>query len=257
MAKCVINFLFMSCLLNVALFYSIEGYAADLGYFKMHAKGWHWYDDPPVDSKSAEESPESDPVQQMSAVRTAVDKALNAAILNPTKETIGHYINLQNQVSNNASKFERAWKAALLEQPHLDFSLEHPTNNIAKQVENRETHSKENQAVSQLAKNYGLFFFYRSSCPYCQRFAPIVKDFAQTYGITVVPITTDGISLPEFPNSYQDKGQAEKFHITVEPALFAVNPYTQKAFPVAYGLISESDLKTKIFDIATRFGGSV
>ncbi len=75
---------------------------------------------------------------------------------------------------------------------------------------------EENNAIRQLAQHSGLFFFYRSTCPYCQRFAPIVRDFSERYGITVIPISTDGYALPSFPNSRVDTGQAEKFHVTVE-----------------------------------------
>ena len=242
--------LFLACL-------SCQAFAYESGYFSEHAKGWHWYDDPKQDQTEEENEIKNDPVAQMSAVRATVDRALNEAVLNPTKENVRTYISLQNQLANHSEKFEKYWKAALLEQPDLDYSLKHPTNNIAKQVESNQESLNENAVIHELAKKSGLFFFYRSSCPYCVRFAPIVKDFAETYGITVIPITTDGISLPEFPNSYPNQGQAEKFHVTVEPALFAVNPYTHQAFPIAYGLTSEADLKRRILDIATRFGGFV
>lgn len=232
-------------------------FAFEKGYFNEHAKGWHWYDDPKKVEEDEDEELKNDPVSQMNAIRATVDRALNEAVLNPTKETVSHYINLQNQVNQHAEKFEKHWKAALLGQPQLDYSLKHPTNNIAKQVEHNQESLNENTVIRELAKKSGLFFFYRSSCPYCVRFAPIVKDFAETYGITVIPITTDGISLPEFPHSYPNQGQAEKFHVKVEPALFAVNPYTHQAFPIAYGLTSEADLKRRILDIATHFGGFV
>ena len=115
----------------------------------------------------------------------------------------------------------------------------------------------EDAVIRELAKKSGLFFFYRSTCPYCQRFAPIVKAFAESYGLTIIPITTDGIALPEFPDSHPDQGQAEKFHVTVEPALFSVNPYTHQAIPIAYGLVSEAELKKHLLAIATRYEGDV
>jgi len=237
---------------------SYQTFAFDVGYFSEHAKGWHWYDDPKKDQEEPiNEELKKDPLFEMNAIREKVDRALNQAVLNPSKETVSYYINLQNQVNNQSEKFEKYWKSALLEHPELDYSLKHPTNNLAKQVEYKEDSLREEALIRELAKKSGLFFFYRSSCPYCVRFAPIVKDFAETYGITVIPITTDGISLPEFPNSYPDHGQAQKFHVTVEPALFAVNPYTQKAFPIAYGLTSATDLKRRIVEIATNFGGFV
>ena len=74
--------------------------------------------------------------------------------------------------------------------------------------------------------------------------------------MAIIPITIDGIALPEFPNSRVNQGQAAKFKVTVEPSLFAVNPYTQKAYPVSQGLISESDLRARILDITQNFKGS-
>jgi conjugal transfer pilus assembly protein TraF len=63
----------------------------------------------------------------------------------------------------------------------------------------------------------------------------------------------DGIPLPEFPDSRTDSGQAKTFKVTVTPALFAVNPYTQKAFPVAYGLTSETELRDNIHRLMTQY----
>ena len=56
----------------------------------------------------------------------------------------------------------------------------------------------------------------------------------------------------DFCRKYPIQGQTETFHVTVEPSLFAVNPYTKKAYPVSYGFISESDLKKRILDISNR-----
>jgi conjugal transfer pilus assembly protein TraF len=234
-------------------------FADDKGYFSENARGWYWHDEykeqRAEDNNEEKKQAESDPVEQLNAIRDTIERAKAQAVINPTKENVKNYINIQNQLGEHSQQFERTWKEVLLENPELDYSLKHPTNNLAKRVELDQNKEKEEAVIYELAKKSGLFFFYRSSCPYCVHFAPIVKDFAETYGITVIPITTDGVALPEFPNSYPDRGQAEKFHVTVEPALFAVNPYTHKAFPVAYGLTSEADLKKRLLDIATRFGG--
>lgn len=230
-----------------------QTFAFEQGYFNDHAQGWHWYKDPK--EHKLEEDDQNDPISQMNAVRATVERAQAKMVLHPTKENVKNYIVVQNKVSGNAAELSKTWREVLLENPELDFSLVHPTNNAARQVENDLTSKKEQTAIQALAKSSGLFFFYRSSCPYCVRFAPILKDFAETYGLTIIPITTDGISLPEFPNSYPDHGQAAKFQVKVEPALFIVNPYTHQAIPVSYGLTSEADLKRKILNIAERAGG--
>ena len=231
-----------------------QSFAFEQGYFNDHAQGWHWYKDP-KEQKSEDDDDQKDPISQMNAVRATVERAQAKMVLHPTKENVKNYIVVQNKVSGNAAELSKTWREVLLENPDLDFSLVHPTNNAARQVENDLTSKKELAAIQALAKSSGLFFFYRSTCPYCVRFAPILKEFAETYGLTVIPITTDGISLPEFPNSYPNHGQAAKFQVKVEPALFIVNPYTHQAIPVSYGLTSEADLKRKILNITEHAGG--
>lgn len=220
-----------------------------------HSKGWHWYDNE-VDHKD-EEQQTIDPIDQMNAENKAILRALYTARKQPTKENVKNYITMQKGVVKESKAFSNVWKAVLLENPDLDYSIEHPTNNFARMIQSDQENMQAEKTIHALAKQSGLFFFYRSTCPYCKAFASTVKQFADMYGIKVIPITTDGVALPEFPDSYVDQGQAEKFHVTVEPALFAVNPYTQKAFPITYGLISITDLKKRILDIATQFDGDV
>jgi conjugal transfer pilus assembly protein TraF len=247
--------------LFTALLYGSLAYAGE-NYYYQHSTGWHWYNEKVIaesikkaqkQEKEPQQQSSVDPTKEMSAVRIIVERALNKAILNPTVENVQSYLILQNKVSNQSTKFANVWQKALLEHPELNYSLGHPTNAAAKQIYLDSHNDRETQVITEFFKNRGLFFFYKTSCPYCQKFAPIVKNFASRHGISIIPITIDGRSLPEFPNSKSDIGQAAKFNINITPALFAVNPYNDKALPVAYGFISESDLRQRILDIATDF----
>ena len=188
----------------------------------------------------------------MAALQEKVKQSLDQAILNPTLENVGNYIQLQNQISTQANRFAQVWKTVLLKNPTMDFSMQHPTNSIGKQVYLDQNHEQEERALHNLSIHSGLFFFYRSTCPYCQRFAPIIKDFSQRYGITVIPVTTDGVSLPDFPNSRGDQGQAAQLGVTVEPALFTVDPRQKRIVPVGYGLMSEDELRQRLLAIAQQ-----
>jgi conjugal transfer pilus assembly protein TraF len=227
-------------------------------YYDQHAVGWHWYDDP---TEEKQEKTNYKPVEQnpniiINSAKEKITTALNKAIAEPTLENVENYIALQEQLNNRAEKVANLWQAALLKNPAINYALTHPTNNIGLQVYHEEISEKKEKAIKLFANSTGLFFFYSSTCPYCRRFSPILKKFAASYGITIIPITLDGISLPEFPQSKQDTGQAAQFHVKVTPALFAVNPYTKKAFPVAYGLTSETELRDNIYNIMTRYGDS-
>jgi conjugal transfer pilus assembly protein TraF len=227
-----------------------SGWIQAQSYYDQHAIGWHWYDDPKLNEKTHDDHAASDPVAQIKAIKQALEIALDKALLNPTPPLIKRYISLQNQWSERASLFSRVWQWVLLQHPELDYSITHPTNQVGRSVYLDTLTQAQETAIKALAKQNGLFFFYKSSCTYCQRFAPIVKNFSDRTGMPVIAITTDGIALPEFPQSHLDRGQAQHFQVKVEPALFTVNPYSHRAMPVAYGLISESDLRQRILDIA-------
>lgn len=253
MLKRVINImmvLFMVCI-------NQNGHAED--YYHSHAIGWHWYDDPNEEmiknDKQKFTSSTNDPNTVVSDARQKIKTALNTMIANPTVGNVEHYISLQEELNNRAEKVAEVWQTALLKNPALNYSLNHPTNNIGLQVYH-EKESQEKEAVIQtFARKAGLFFFYKSTCQYCQRFAPILKNFSARNHITIIPITLDGISLPEFPHSKIDNGQAIQFQVKATPAVFAVNPATGKAFPIAYGLTSETELRDNLYNIIKRYEG--
>lgn len=104
--------------------------------------------------------------------------------------------------------------------------------------------------LHELAKQQGFFFFYSSSCPHCQRFAPTLKHLSQQYGFSVVAISVDGGFLSSFPDAVMDEGQTKVFQINVYPSLFMVNPKTQVASLVAEGTIDEEELTNRLLKIS-------
>jgi conjugal transfer pilus assembly protein TraF len=251
------NSLFLRVFFLLLILFSKNSVAENTTYFTEHTIGWHWYKDPAKTNETEEAEAAQDPITQMSAVRLTVQRALDRAVLQPSQDNVKQYIQLQNHVSQQANQFNHYWQAVLLQHPELDFALQHPTNNLAKQVEYDTHHREEEKMLRQFAKQYPLYFFYKSTCPYCQRFAPILKDFAQHEGFFILPITMDGIALKEFPDSYVDQGESRTYQVTVEPTVFAVNPVTRQAIRVSTGLVSEEEMKKNIIAVLTHFEGDV
>ena len=251
------------CLIVFCCFLSTVSFADRDAYYDNHDNGWHWYDDP-AEEQATEILPEKtstappsqvSATEEMNALQAVLIEAKNKAVLYPTEENIANYVAMQNQITNNSRDFAKGWQAMLLNHPELNFQVSHPTNQVGRQVYLDQKNVSQDEAIHEFFKDKGLYFFFRSTCPYCQKFAPILKNFADRYQITVLPISLDGIGLAEFPNFKTDQGQAKKFNVTVEPSLFVVDPKAGKAIPVAYGLMSDDALQQRIYDLATKFQG--
>lgn len=233
------------------------GLAMPNDFFSQHTQGWHWYQSPQKikTQKQLQMAQLSDPIQTMKALHQTLNRALDRAILFPTPENIKHYMRLQQLVTKRADTFTARWQQVLLANPKLDYAIAHPTSSIGREIYLNQYQQKENQAIHAFAQHQGLFFFYRGDCPYCHRFAPILKAFVDTYHIKVIPISIGGGFLPQFPQSRFDKGQAKRLHVKVYPSLYAVNPTTHKIIPVGFGLMSADALRQRILNIVTDFKG--
>lgn len=225
--------------------------------WRQHRIGWHWYQSriispkaQPTPTLNATSSPSLSPSQILQRLRQRLKIALDRAIVYPTPQHIAAYLTLQNQLNAQAHRFAQVWQTTLLHYPELNYSLRHPTHPLAKEALGEQQRPLEDQQLRTMAGRYGLMFFYHSTCPYCQRFAPIVKRLGERYGMSVLAITTDQTDLPEFPDSRRDQGQAAKLGITVEPALLAFDTQTQQFIPVGFGLLSEEELRTRLLSIS-------
>ncbi|HAU1387071.1 TPA: conjugal transfer protein TraF [Legionella pneumophila] len=113
------------------------------------------------------------------------------------------------------------------------------------------------ESFEAIAKKQGFFFFYSSSCPHCQRFAPVLQAFSKRYGFKVLAISADGGFLPDFPDAVMDEGQLRNFEVTVFPSLFLVNPANHSASLVTEGNIDEAELSRRILKILDVQSGKV
>lgn len=240
-------------LLVSLLFISQISFASN--FYDEHTQGWFWYRESKIPKEENEKSHAKEkinPVVALDHLQEELKQAKANAIMNPSIENVRDYVVLQQQVSDRASQFATIWKQVLLLYPTLDYSIQHPTAQLARQSRHDQQNSERKHALNVLSKSWGLFFFYRSTCPYCHRFAPILKSFANDNKFSLVPITLDKQFLSDFPDSKYDQGQALRFQISVVPALFAVNPKTGKAQPIGYGFMTRDELESHLYDFYLR-----
>jgi conjugal transfer pilus assembly protein TraF len=240
----------------ILLRYNTATLARESSFFERRAEGWHWYQDSVQKSEIREQNPLRggkilSPTEAIEAQRKVLETKLHAAIVEPTRENLIAYITAQKALMDQSEKFSEMWKQVVMTTPSLDETLVHPVDQNARHVYYTQKHQDLEKRIKKLSAEYGLFFFFRKNCGYCHQFAPVVKRFSQKYGWSVLSISLDGGTLPEFPAARQNNGIAERLQITHVPALIALHPKTGQLIPLAYGLISESEIEQRV-ELLTR-----
>ncbi len=121
---------------------------------------------------------------------------------------------------------------------------------------NQQQKQNTDNRLSQLAQKDGVLFFFRSDCPYCHRFAPILKRFSAQYGLTVIPISLDGLGIAEYPNPKTNYDIGRKLNVSVVPAIFLVDPEKNAVATIGYGYSDYSAMTEKILSAADQLSGT-
>jgi len=227
-------------------------------YYERHGEGWFWYHDPEPKPAVDPEAPATsapaptDPLATLHAFQEQLERAKARAILEPTAEHVRDYLQLNQLAMNRAGDFAQTWQRVVWTTPGLDTRLAHPVNDQAVQLYNDEKLQRVDAFLEKTAQTHGLFFLFKGSCPYCHKFAPVLKAFAEAYGFHVIPISLDGGALPEFPTPRRDAAVSLKLNVDTVPAVFLVNPGERAIHPVAFGYVSASELKQRLYTLLNR-----
>lgn len=227
-------------------------------------RGWYWYEDPEL----VEEEPEEEKVEEPK-VSTVVmtpreilkkqgedwEDAMAQAVLEPTRENVTRYLALTDQIQGQAQNFAKSFKQTIWVTPEYDYTLQRPVSTQAIVARNQQQNRMDDQKLFQIAENNGIIFFFRSDCPHCHRFAPILKRFSEQYKFTVIPVSLDGGSLPEYPYPKKNYDLGRKLNVSVVPAVFLVEPETNTVSTVGYGYSDWSTLAMKILNAANQMYG--
>ncbi len=224
-------------------------------YWLRNREGWFWYRDPPTSVKPPKASPPqpSRPSElvEFEAMQQRLDELKRVAVMNPTDANLVAYMRYQRFVMNKSEVFAERWQRLVWTVPELDYGLTgRPTNAMAIGAFDEQQQIRQAQVVRNLASTHGLLFIFRSDCPYCHRFAPILKRFEQEFGMTVFPVSLDGRGLPEYPNPQLDNGIATRLNASMVPALYLTAPSKRQIRPVGFGVMALTELLERIAALA-------
>ncbi len=223
------------------------------------ASNFSWYCDQ-EDEEQPPESKQPPPPPRPKSIREAktieelkkeLQRLLDVANMNPTEENVKAYIDAAQYMADKSSEFSDVWRRVVWKNPELDYSLRRPVNNSAIRTYQASRTSDESRTLSDLAKKTGIFFFFRSDCPYCHQMAPTLKLLQSQYGMEIFPVSLDGKGLPDFPRPRPDNGAATALGVTTVPAMFLGSKTTGNIMPIGFGTLSLTELVERIY-ILTR-----
>ncbi len=237
-------------------------------WIKRHAEGWFWRELPPEELEPVEEtdeaksvlinpatlypdmdSPMADPLATLDAIQQAVETSKARAVLQPTPANIENWIRVQNELLRKSTLLADNWQRTVWRNPDLDYTQVRPANPVALKAYSQSYNTDRREALREIAKEFGLYFVVSSSCVYCHEMAPYLKRFADTYGFTVISVSTDGGSVTEFPSPIYSPEFAEKLGVQSTPAIILAKPSEGVIEPISYGFISLQELESRIYRI--------
>ncbi len=194
-------------------------------------------------------------LESAEAFRQRLEEQRLLAVYAPTRENVMEYQELQWQATARAATFSDQWRRNTWGNSELDYTVQRPVAQYARHAWLDERGEEVSQSLSNMSDSYGLFYFYRSDCPYCQRFSPVLRGFADRFGVEVRAVSVDGGPMADFPNARPDEGQFARLlqgQPAVVPAVMLLNTETNEPQWITFGLISGQELAERIFVSMTR-----
>jgi len=196
-------------------------------------------------------------LEELKKMKDMIEAKKAIAILNPTPENIKNYIIVQEAVMDRSSQFADTWRRVIWQNPELNFELKRPINNAALDVYKNTRTDKISQNMAEISKEWGLFFIFKSDCPYCHRMAPSLKFLSDKYGMTVFPVSVDGAGLPDFPNPRRDNGLTARMGLKNVPAVVLGNIKDKRLILLGTGVISMRDIVERIYILTKTKSGEL
>lgn len=210
-----------------------------------------------VDKADKDKQNQEQAIAEIERMRKDIEGKKALAIMQPTQENLKAYITAQEALMDKASTFSDTWRRVIWQNPDLNYEMKRPVNNAAIAMYNTSRKEAETRTLESIKKEWGIFFFFRSDCPYCHRLAPTLKFIQEQHGITIFPISGDGGSLKEFSRVQKDNGLADRLGVKQVPTLVLGNVKDRRMIPLSSGLISAQDIIERIYILTSSKPGDL
>ncbi len=178
-----------------------------------------------------------------------------AALDQQNQDRMVSYLKVHKEAFARSQRFTDEWALAMITNPSLDSTTENPASLVGNDIYSQTKRQEQDALLTSMQDRMGLFFFFTSTCQFCQKQSQLLKIFADTYGLTVKAITQDGRPLPEFPQAVVDNGMGLELGVTRVPVIFLSIPDEQFLVPVSAGLRTLEELRLHVVEVLKKRRG--
>lgn len=198
-----------------------------------------------------EVEPEPTPTEQMMAFRAQVDEIKHRAVLDPTRENVLAYMEINKQIAQRAGDFAEQWQRVLFETPHLNANVDSPLPAAGIHVFQEQMKAAREAAFVNVAQNTGIMFIFEGDdrCGICRVQGEVLAQMEQNFGVSILAVSKDGGGNAYFPNAFADDGRLSAMGLQDFPAptLALVDPSTNEVAVMGSGLITADQILERVF----------
>lgn len=191
-------------------------------------------------------------MQKLAALQTATKRALYEAILYPRVDNFVKYFRLQNYWTQQAGLFTMSAKRPCWHIPNWTITCSTAITTARYGTSWRQTRRSSDRPLRNWL-NTTASCFLPGQDPIDGQLAQVINGFRDTYGLSVIPVSVDGVINPLLPDSRTDQGQAQRLGVKYFPAMMLVDPKQGSVRPLSYGFISQDDLAKQFLNVSEDF----
>ena len=166
------------------------------------------------------------------------------SVWRPTESHVHDTYAMIDMARRKAAAYTNVQQLVMQNSPDLSTERDYPSAVPGKDASRGLKIEEINSRVATAAGEYGLLYFYKPGCPYCEAESKILGYFEASRHFEV-----------ERVNIYDNPGLASELNITITPSLVLIKRGSNTPIPISYGVIALDELETRVFDGVRLYEG--
>lgn len=207
----------------------------------------------PTPAPTPEELAPLTATEQMMEFRALIDETKHRAVLNPTRENVLAYMEINKLIGDKAGAFTDQWQRILFETPHLNANVDSPLAEAGIGVYQDQMLAAREATFQRVANEAGIIFIFESDqvCGICRVQGQILQQLEDRYGVNILAVSMDGGGNASFPDAFVDNGRLQELGLDEYPAptLALVEPESGGVAVIGSGLVTADEILERVFVI--------